>query len=387
MGEKIHDELTVDEYSLKEIFYKGLDMKKFLIFILGFVLFFSGCEQKQENNIIKIGVVLPLTGNLAEPGKRILNGIKLAAEGLLEYKLIIEDSAADPKKSITAIKKLIHHDNVKIIIGDMTSSATLAIAPIAERNKVILLSPGASSPKLSSAGDYIFRDWVSDDFEGKAMANYAYKNIAKEASVVYIDNDYGIGLSDAFSKEFKKLGGELKIITGYNSKITDFKSTANKVIDNKIIYLPGEPIPNGVIVKTLNEQGYKGQILSNLSVQYDDFFKIAKKTANGIIYSSPSLDLEKKDKHIVDFVKKYKTSFGSSPDIASAHGYDAFNIIDIALKKCDKNILELKKCLYETNFIGVTGKMEFDTNGDVMKDIDIYIIENEKSKLIKKFQI
>lgn len=362
-------------------------MKKYWILLLSIMLFFSACDKKNTLNKIKIGVILPLTGNLGEPGKRILNGIKLAEMNTNSYQLIIEDSMADPKKAITAIKKLIHQDNVKIIIGDMTSSCTLAIAPIAEKNKVILLSPGASSPKLTLAGDYIFRDWVSDGFEGKIIANYAYKNIGKEASVMYINNDYGLGLSNAFSQEFKKLGGKLNIVSGYNPKMNDFKSMINKVLKSRIIYLPGEPIPNGIIVKTLKEQGYTGQILSNLSVQYDDFFNIAKKSADGIIYSSPSLDLTKNDKITTNFVEKYNKVFNSKPDIASAHGFDAFDIINIALNKCEMQVLELKECLYKIDFLGVTGKMKFDKNGDVIKDIDIYTIENEKSKFIKKFQI
>lgn len=368
-------------------------MKKLIVLVLGFILFFCGCDNKtnkdeqSQNDIVKIGVILPLTGNLAEPGKRILNGIKLSEGNSDNYELIIEDSAADPKKSINAIKKLIHQDKVNIVIGDMTSSCTLAIAPIAEKNKVILLSPGASSPKLSNAGEYIFRNWMSDGFEGKVIGSYAFQHLAKTASIVYIDNDYGIGLSNTFTKEFEKLGGKIDLTTGYNPKTTDFKSIANRVIGSKLLYLPGEPIPNGILVKTLKEQGFFGKIVSNLSVQYDDFLKIAKKSANGIVYSSPSLDLEKKTKIITNFVDSYQDIFQTKPDIASAHGFDAFNIVNQALEKCLYKTSELKQCLQDVNiYEGVTGEMKFDKNGDVLKDIDIYRIENMKGVFLQKFK-
>ncbi|TKJ41163.1 hypothetical protein CEE37_05715 [candidate division LCP-89 bacterium B3_LCP] len=74
-----------------------------------------------------------------------------------DIELIYEDSQSDPAKAVSALNKLISTENVSVVIGDIASSSVLAMAPIAEKSKVVLLSPGASNPDISEAGDYIFR--------------------------------------------------------------------------------------------------------------------------------------------------------------------------------------------------------------------------------------
>lgn len=119
------------------------------------------CVEKKSDEI-KIGVVLPLSNSeISVGGKRTLQGIELAVNQYqkenqnTKIKLHVEDSEADPTKGVSAINKLIFQDGIKYILGDLTSSVTLAMAPIAEKNKVIILAPGASNPNIRNAGDYI----------------------------------------------------------------------------------------------------------------------------------------------------------------------------------------------------------------------------------------
>src|SRR3989344_8827560 len=117
---------------------------------------------------IKIGVVLPLTGPSADGGNYVKNGLLLAQDELnndqdlaYHYELLFQDSMYDPKTAVSAVRKLIDSDQVKYIVGAQGSSETLAITPIAEENKVILITPGSQSDKISQAGDYIFRTQVN----------------------------------------------------------------------------------------------------------------------------------------------------------------------------------------------------------------------------------
>src|SRR3989344_4828239 len=140
--------------------------KRLLLF--GFLLIFTACAVSQpifqEKQIIKIGALLPLTGQNAIYGEEIKNAIELAKTEINEHggingkqmEIIYEDDKADPTVGTKAMQKLIEIDDVSIVLGSWVSGVVLAVAPIAEQNKVVVLAT-AISPKITTAGDYIFR--------------------------------------------------------------------------------------------------------------------------------------------------------------------------------------------------------------------------------------
>jgi branched-chain amino acid transport system substrate-binding protein len=154
------------------------------------VLIPISCSKQQKEAIkkeavksapLRIGVMLALTGDSANYGKRSLNGLTWAADKINQKKggvngkhleLVVEDDLSSPKDAVSAFNKLVSQDQVKVVIGDIISGTTLAVAPLAEKNHVLLFAPGASNPQLRYAGDYVFRNWTSDDFDGLAMAGY-----------------------------------------------------------------------------------------------------------------------------------------------------------------------------------------------------------------------
>lgn len=162
-------------------------MKKLLILLVVSLcsLGFFSC---QEDDTIKIGVILPLTGPASEIGNNILDGITIASEyydstSSKKIKLIVEDSKLDAKQAISSANKLVTIDKVDAIIGLASSTEALAVAPICEKNKVVMISSTASTPLLSDAGDYIFRIYPSDVYDSKVLADYA-KEIKKNINTV-----------------------------------------------------------------------------------------------------------------------------------------------------------------------------------------------------------
>ena len=134
------------------------------------------CSSKKETTVINIGVIMPLTGDAAIYGVPSFKAMKLAvsqaeADLLLKgvrVELIPEDSQAKPAMGVSAIQKLISVNHVKVVLGPLASSVTLAVAPITESKKVVLLSPSSSASAITSAGDYIFRTELSEYFGGLA---------------------------------------------------------------------------------------------------------------------------------------------------------------------------------------------------------------------------
>lgn len=356
-----------------------------LIVFIGFFIWKNNNSNQNSNNI-KLGVIMPLTGPVAEPGTNALNGVKIAVDRFNEENngktidLIIEDSKSSPKDGVSSIQKLVNIDKVKIIIGDLMSSVFLAIAPIAESNKITMISPGASNPEVKNAGNYIFRNYPSDDYDGEVMAKYIYNKLNKKTTVIiFVNNDYGNGVAGRFEQVFSSIGGQTLEKISYQEGQTDFKTivTKTKNINPEMIYIVGNPNENGQLTNEIKVQNLKIPLSGNLSFENESFLKIAKGSFDSIVYSSPYFNLEKTDDYTQFFLKSYEQKYSKKPDIAAALGYDVAMILIQALKNVNYNVDKINDELYKIkNFEGVTGTTSFDEFGDVKKSIFIKSINS-----------
>lgn len=370
---------------------RKLSNKLIILVLVSFMTL--SCSKTSEN--IKVGVILPMTGPLASGGQKALNGIELAvieANKLNNFKidLIVEDSKASPSEGVKAANKLINLDNVEYIIGDLTSGVTLAIAPIADSKEVILLAPGASSPKVRYAGEYIFRNWVSDDYDGKIAANYIKETLnVSNVAILYIMNEYGVGLKNAFSDEIQNDNIKIIMEEGFRQGQTDFRTILQKLNGSnpEAIYIAGQPKELGYILNQMHELKISGIIFSNASVEEEDFKTIVENLNYEIYYTSPVFDLESKDSIVANFVHTYIEKFDEAPDVVSAHGYDAAKILLSCINESETSSANVKDCLYSIKqFHGVTGITSFDKYGDAQKNINVKRInQNRKSEIIKTY--
>jgi len=260
------------------------------------------------------------------------------------------------------------------------SSVFLAIAPIAESNKITMISPGASNPEVKNAGNYIFRNYPSDDYDGEVMAKYIYNKLNKKTTVIiFVNNDYGNGVAGRFEQVFSSIGGQTLEKISYQEGQTDFKTivTKTKNINPEIIYIVGNPNENGQLTNEIKVQNLKIPLSGNLSFENESFLKIAKGSFDSIVYSSPYFNLEKTDDYTQFFLKSYEQKYSKKPDIAAALGYDVAMILIQALKNVNYNMDKINDELYKIkNFEGITGTTSFDEFGDVKKSIFIKSINS-----------
>ncbi|MEW6606715.1 MAG: penicillin-binding protein activator [bacterium] len=188
--------------------------------------------QTKEPKEIKIGAILPLTGDLAKFGVSFKNGIDLAISEKLHNKkigIIYEDDQGKPDIAVSAFRKLINFHKVSLVIGGIISSNAMAMAPIADKSKVVLLSPTATAPELTKF-KFFFRVQPSDLFEGKIMANFTFRTLNNpKVAVVYVNNDWGKGLSDVFISEYRKVKGNIVAVEYFDRGANDFRSIISKV--------------------------------------------------------------------------------------------------------------------------------------------------------------
>lgn len=352
-------------------------------------------QTKKEPGEIKIGAILPLTGEAALYGESIKKGIDLGVMQINELggiqdkkiSIIYEDSKALPADGVSALRKLIDVQKVSVIIGDAVSSVTLAIAPIAEKDKVVILSPLSSSPAITNAGDFIFRNVPSDLFQGKVAAYFSIKDQSWHSlAILYINNDYGVGLRDTFSSVVETLGGKIVASEAYEQGSTDFRTQLSKIkqANPEVVFVIGYREAAQILVQA-KEIRLKARILGTGLFEDPEIIKVAKNAAEEVFYTIPQYTSDSLNPIIREFVKAFKERNGSEPDIISAYGYDAIRIMAFAMSKSKLTSETIKDQLYNIkDFEGVTGKISFDENGDIIQPMGVKIIKEGKPLWYKK---
>lgn len=356
--------------------------------ILGLVISLGtfGCAKNEKE--IKIGVVLPLTGDGAAYGQKEKNGIELAileankAGGINGKKIeaIYEDSKGIPAPAIAAILKLIAQDKVRVVIGGAFSSPTLAMVPITDKNKILLMSPTASSPDLSGSSEYFFRVWPSDIAEGSITAQVGIKTMGlKIFAVLYGNNDYALGLKRVFTETVEKLGGKVLNVEIYNEGDTDFRTQLTKIksLSPDAVYLAGYYKEFAKILIQAREMGFKSQFLSCGTFHEPEVLKIARKAGEGVVFVQPYFDRNSPDAVTQRFVKDYEKTFGIEAGVYAAHGYDAMKVVIEAMKIAGTSANAIRDALLSLkDFPGVTGKTTFVKGGDVIKPARVMTVTN-----------
>lgn len=352
--------------------------------LLAVVIWVSG---RDENDAVKIGAILPLTGSAAPYGQNAKRGIELSlseinSQGGLNGKplqVLYEDSKTEPKEAVAALRKLHHAQGVRFIIGDINSTGVLAMAPIAEREHIILLSPGASNPKISDAGEYVFRNWHSDALEGKVGAEYAYSKMGwKRAAVLYVNAAYGAGLAETFRSEFHKLGGKIVAYEAYPQDATDMREQISRILAAKPkgIYLPGWPKEMSVALRQLDELGWEGPVMSAQGFDDPSILELAGSAAEGVVFSVPQ-EPEPGNKLVKHFNQEYGERYDKEPGVCSASGYDALRIFAHAIKSTGPDVEAVRQVLSNLrDFPGAAGPISFDEHGDLLKPFSFKRVTN-----------
>ena len=360
-------------------------MRKVLPFL--FILFLLiGCNQKNKNTI-KVGAILPLTGDAAQWGIPPNRGALLAideinAKGGINGKkleLITEDSRCSPSLGVAGINKLLTVNRPVAILGAICSSVTLAISPIAEKNKIVLISPASTNPKISYAGQYIFRDIPSDELRGKVFAQYVYSKGLRKGAILYINNDGGKGNEETFKHYFESVGGKILINESYMPQAQSVKTQLTKIreVNPEFLMVVSYPRDAVIVLHDISEIKFKKPLFFQTEVLDDPtVLKNAGETANGVIYITYA---KANNKVSEDFRRAYKKKYNAEPELFSSEAYDAIFLISDALK-FDQSI---KDYLYNVkDYQGASGTLAFDKNGDVIKPLAIKKIIDLKSTII-----
>lgn len=363
-------------------------MKSFKwVSVLLTILLTISCTKREDKSLIKIGEYGSLTGSEATFGTSTHNGIMLAVNELnsqggingKQIKVITVDDQGKAEEAASAVTKLVTSDNVVAILGEVASSRSLAGAPIAQRYKVPMVSPSSTNAKVTQVGDYIFRTCFIDPFQGKVMADFAYKTLkARKVAILRdVKSDYSVGLAEAFNKVFLELGGKVVADLSYTGGDVDFKAQLTAVRSKQVdaIFVPGYYTEVGLIARQTRELGIKAPLLGGDGWDSAQLTKIGGKALENSYFSN-HYSAESKEPRVTQFVEKFKKTYGEAPDGLAAMGYDAALILIDALKHTKNQApQEIRDALAQTkNFQAVTGVISFNENRDAEKAAVVLVV-------------
>ena len=370
-------------------------MKRIILLVLSVIMILgtlSGCAGKAtDSDVIKIGVLEPMTGANAAGGEMTVEGIKLANEKIGEVlgkkvELVIVDNKSDAVESTNAASKLIDKDKVVAIIGSYGSSLSMAAGDVVKAAEVPAVGCSPTNPLVTLNNDYYFRVCFIDPFQGTVMANYAFNEIgAKTAAIIQdVQQDYSVGLSAFFEESFVGLAGANSIVgkSSYNTGDQDFTAqlTNLSALNPDVIFAPGNYGESALLIKQARDLGMTMPILGGDTWESPEFLSIGGAAVEGAVYSthftaeSPVTDVSKV------FLEEYKAKYNQDANAFAALGYDAYMVIIDAIEKAgsvDSNAIR-DKIAATTNFVGATGNITLDSNGDAVKSAVINKVENGK---------
>jgi branched-chain amino acid transport system substrate-binding protein len=362
-------------------------------------LFLTGCNKPADQSggeTIKVGEYASLTGSEATFGQSSHKGTQLAVDelnangGLLGRKvdLITEDNQSQAGQSATVVRKLISSDGVVAILGEVASSRSLEAAPICQQNKIPMISPASTNPKVTEAGDYIFRVCFIDPFQGTVMANFARKTLKLQNVAVLTDvkSDYSVGLAKFFKEGLVAGGGMIAVEQNYSGGDKDFNAqlTSIKAANPDGIFVPGYYTEVGLIALQAKQLGLTVPIFGGDGWESSSLVPIGGAALEGD-YFSTHFSPEDTSPAVQNFVKQYKQKFNETPDAMAALGYDSVMILADAMKKTGSTDgAKVRDALAaEKDFPGVTGNLTMDANRNASKPAVILAIKNGTFKYVE----
>jgi branched-chain amino acid transport system substrate-binding protein len=327
-----------------------------------------------------------MTGPAAAMGQMVWEGVQVAHRMQPQIlgqpvELELVDTRSDRIEAANAVSRLIEKDKVAAIIGEVISSDTLAGAPIAERARIPNISPTATSPLVTQGKKYAFRAAYVDNLQGMVGAGFAYENLKARRVAVFIDQaqDYCVGLANFFSREFKRLGGQIVSTSYIQTGDQDFSAQISslKATHPDLIYAPNYYSEDALLAKQLQDLGVKTPVLTGDGAQVPELLSIGGDAVNGMYFTAlfhrqgANTELGKK------FMAAYEKSYHKPLDAFAALGGDGYFLLAAAIDTAGNlDGPKITQALAATkDFPGVTGLITMGPDHNPIKGVTIIKVE------------
>jgi branched-chain amino acid transport system substrate-binding protein len=335
---------------------------------------------------VRVGAIISRSGAASFFGEQVARGFDLAVEQVnsaggisgRKLELLYRDDSTNPEIGLAALRELVEHERVSTVLGAVSSTVTLRLAPYCERNHVVLISPSASAPQLTGAGDYIFRTYPSDVLEGVSMADFARDLGLDRVAVLAADNAYGESLARAFEDRLNASGGS--VVASLTFPEGDATAIANAVatlpgLAPRGLYIPAYVGDVATVLKLLNATRLR-PILLGTSAAAPELVRAAGPAAENLVFPMSVFDATADSAAVRSFAAAFAARYSAEPDVYAAHAYDTVRVLAAAMERQGSVDAEgiRDALLHIDDYDGATGRLAFDRNGDVVQYPRLYVV-------------
>lgn len=359
--------------------------------LAGLAVLSVSCGPKE--NVVKIAVAVPLTGDMGTEGQGLRRAVELAVEEAnaaksFPYKLAAApfDDRADPKEAVNVANLIASDPRIIAVVGHYNSGCAIPAAKVYARAPVAMISPAATNPEVTAqqlSSDWsgprmAFRVVPTDDVQGSYAAEFAFRRLGKRRiSLLHDKTPYGQGLAEQFKKVFLRLGGSIVTEDGVAVGDKDFKALLTKIkgggSGSEGIYFGGLYTEAGLLLKQMRELGMKDPFvfISGDGAKTSGLFDVAGDAADGAYLSIVGVPVEDlpSARTFMEAYKKRWTGAGEELKPFDHFGYEAARIVFAAMEKGATDRAKMIEELRKTDFTGVLGLTRFDEKGDTLNKI------------------
>jgi branched-chain amino acid transport system substrate-binding protein len=348
-----------------------------------------------QSKPIKIGQIIPMTGEAAESGKYHKQGAEIAidkinaAGGINGRKLtiVLEDDQTTNPGGVAALQKLLEDKEIPVILSSIRSTQVQAMLPTINEAKIPVATGGTNYGLTHSGSQWLFRFRPNDGMSAKVIAKFLVEELKqKKVATIHASDAFGNGGRDFLVPAVKALGGEVVLDQSYNNQEKDFTGVVQALKKSGATGLNtymtfGTDL--GVLARQIKQLGAQVTWVGSPSITGVDSRNLAGDSLYGT-YGVTDFHVEASPTS-AEFAKAYKAKFNQEPDLYAAWCYDAVLVFAEAMKKSpDLKPENLRKAILSIQkFPGAEGEYNFDSNGD---GLDHYHIVQNVNGSIKYFK-
>ncbi|MCP4902150.1 MAG: amino acid ABC transporter substrate-binding protein [bacterium] len=342
----------------------------------------TGCNPKPV-----IGVLLPMSGEIASYGESMKNGIDLALEEAeadgtrpANMELVWGDSASQADVAVQEYRRLVKDGGAKLVIAGVTSGSAKEMLPAIDDLNVIALSPSASAPMLTKESKLFYRVFASDELEGRRAGRFLYEDMSDHSVLIYTgDNEHARGIEPMFRHMYDTaLGG--KVVGKINLTDTNWKHESSDLLaahEPESVYIIAYAEHTLEVLRHLRSSNFKGTVCVTSGFHSGQVIEDNPELVEGVFFPQPAFDTKDERPLVQDFVKAYEAEHGLEPDIYAAHSYDAMKVVmEIIRITRIFETSEIRKSLAFglSEYPGVTGIIQFNELGDVHHNPIMFVV-------------
>ena len=359
-------------------------------------LMLQACGAPSYKGVVKVGVAVPLSGDLADGGDSVDKGARLAAErlnkqgGLLGYKIevVSQDDEADDDAAMAAADELVS-EGVKMVVGHYNSGQSIPTSAVYSKAKVIMITPTSSNPQLTRQNlPYVFRVNPTDEAQGPQLARFAVQKLGKKRiAIMHDESDYAKGLAAEFTKAAQALGVTPVLTILAPSGRDQYSDVLQKVKDSNpdLVFGALDYPAAEVVLLNKKDMGMSNDWLFGDAVFQYEVILTTGSASEGVYISSFSPSIRGLDRQDAkDFVKEYRELFNRNPGPDSVPGALALEVWARAVKaansfNADAVAAAIKKLQFSAPITNIP--IAYDSKGDLVNPV-IYISQVKDGQFV-----